>query len=99
MSTKGSASAAFAYGVYNTFGNSTGLYTAQIFRSKYAPRYTIPFAVCLVMFVLTLASISWMWYLCYDLEKEVRRIAGERRKTGRQTGRVAEVEVHNVKED
>lgn len=55
----------------------------QIFRAKYAPRYTVPYIVCLVFLVLSLLATLWTWWLTAPLEKETRRIAKIRNAAGK----------------
>ncbi|KAK4689567.1 hypothetical protein P7C73_g526, partial [Tremellales sp. Uapishka_1] len=84
MTTKGSASAAFAYAFNNTLGNSVGLYSAQIFRSQYAPDYAIPFAVCVVFLFLSIVAICVAWWKCKDIEIETRRVLKERQMAAKE---------------
>ncbi|KAK4684453.1 hypothetical protein P7C73_g5723, partial [Tremellales sp. Uapishka_1] len=83
QSLKGSSGAAFGFAFQNAMAQIPGLYTAQIFRSKYAPRYKVSFIVCIVFLIGMMIATSVVWYFQYDLEKETRRIAKLRRAEGK----------------
>ena len=69
-------------------------YSAQIFRSKYAPRYAVPYAVCIAFFAASIGSVLSMWYFCSDVEKQTRMINRERRAAGKEGVMIeADVEV------
>jgi hypothetical protein len=72
------------------------LFSAQIFRAQYGPRYTIPFIICIVFILLSLVAVSTMWYCCKDLERETRMVAAERRKAGKK-GEVVALDVHDLR--
>lgn len=93
MTVKGSTSTAFAFAFQNTIANAPTLYTAQIFRAKYAPQYTVPFMICLAFWVITLITVLAVWWYMRDVEKESRRIAGLRRKVGKEANNVIEQDV------
>ncbi|KAK0192494.1 MFS general substrate transporter [Armillaria mellea] len=83
QSTKGSSYASFAFAFQNSIGQIASIFAAQIFQSKYAPRYTIPYIVCIVFFALALLAVLFTWYFSYDTEKQNRRLAKERRMAGK----------------
>ncbi|KAG7448395.1 MFS general substrate transporter [Guyanagaster necrorhizus] len=83
QSTKGSAYASFAFAFQNSVGQIASIFAAQIFQSKYAPRYTIPYIVCIIFFALALLAVLFTWYFSHDIEKENRRQAKERRLVGK----------------
>ena len=56
---------------------------AQIFRSKYAPHYRIPFIICGSLMLLTVLCCWVCWYLTFATEKETRRIQTARRRAGK----------------
>ncbi|KAK8845274.1 hypothetical protein IAR55_005987 [Kwoniella newhampshirensis] len=93
QSTRGSSSAAFAYAFQNVFGNSVGLYSAQIFQSKYAPRYAVPFVVCIIFFAAAAIPVCSVWYFQRDIERETRELGVLRRKQGKKEGEVVDLEV------
>ncbi|ODO06734.1 hypothetical protein I350_04093 [Cryptococcus amylolentus CBS 6273] len=79
QSLKGSTNAAFAFAFQNGLSQISGIIGPQVFRSKYAPRYTIPYVVCIVFLVLSFLALLVTWYLSAALEKETRRVAKVRR--------------------
>ncbi|KAK0482181.1 MFS general substrate transporter [Armillaria novae-zelandiae] len=83
QSTKGSSYASFAFAFQNSVGQIASIFAAQIFQSKYAPRYTIPYIVCIVFFALALLAVLFTWYFSYGTEKQNRRLAKERRVAGK----------------
>ncbi|RSH85119.1 uncharacterized protein EHS24_006712 [Apiotrichum porosum] len=93
QSLRGSSSAAFAFAFQNSCGQLPGLYTAQFFQTKYAPRYAIPFGICIAFTGAVLFANAWIWYWQYDLEKETRKIARERRAAGKSEGVVVAQDV------
>ncbi|KAK0219920.1 MFS general substrate transporter [Armillaria fumosa] len=82
QSIKGSSYASFAFAFQNSVGQIASIFAAQIFQSKYAPRYTIPYIVCIVFFALALLAVLFTWYFSYDTEKQNRHLAKERRMPG-----------------
>ena len=82
----------------NSTGNSPLLFSAQIFRAQYAPRYTVPFITCIVFIVASMVPVCTMWWCCRDLERDTRIIAAERRRAGK-NGEVATVDVHDIRKN
>ncbi|WVQ82022.1 hypothetical protein IAT38_004150 [Cryptococcus sp. DSM 104549] len=95
---KGSTHAAFTIGMYNAVAQLQGFYSAQIFRSQYAPEYTIPFMVCVAFDGAAIFLVAYGWYLTRHSEAETRRVAGIRRKEGREHNTVAQVEVVGIRD-
>ncbi|KAK4689324.1 hypothetical protein P7C73_g789, partial [Tremellales sp. Uapishka_1] len=93
ITIRGSTSSAFMFAFTNMISNLPGLYTAQIFRSKYAPVYAVPFGVCIIFFAAGLLASLFTWYHMYDIEKETRRVANLRRLAGKADGIVIEQDV------
>ncbi|RSH84130.1 uncharacterized protein EHS24_005633 [Apiotrichum porosum] len=96
QSLRGSSSAAFAFAFQNSCGQIPGLYTAQFFQSKYAPRYAVPFGICIAFTGAVFIANAWIWYWQYDLEKETRRVARARRAAGKSEGVVVVEEVKSI---
>ncbi|ORY22849.1 MFS general substrate transporter [Naematelia encephala] len=90
---KGSSSAAFSLAVQNTSGQIPGLYTAQFFRSKYAPGYAVSYGVSIVFIGALVIVTSFLWYLTWHSEKETRDIARLRHAVGKDNV-VAKEDVH-----
>jgi nitrate/nitrite transporter NarK len=74
QTTSHATGSAFSIGFVNSYGQIGGAIGPQIFRSKYAPHYTIPFSVAmgLVGTCAILTLITW-WVTRYT-ESETRRI-------------------------
>ncbi|KAL7421487.1 hypothetical protein Q5752_004374 [Cryptotrichosporon argae] len=87
----GSASVALAG--LNTFACIPDFFTAQFFQDKYAPRYIVPFVICLAFCAFAGIAIAVTWYFAYDNEKQTRMVARERRKIGKETNAVSDLEV------
>lgn len=68
-------------------------YTAQIFRSEYAPNYVVPFSVEMVFVALCGVFAGLTWYLCYDNEKLTRLVARKRRAHGKATNTLLDEDV------
>ncbi|WWC93185.1 hypothetical protein V866_000018 [Kwoniella sp. B9012] len=81
---KGATSTAFVFSFQNGMAQWSGMIGPQVFRSKYAPRYTIPFMVCVIFQFLAGLTASLGWYLSKDTEKAVRQEAKIRREEARQ---------------
>ncbi|CAD6583332.1 MAG: hypothetical protein CYPHOPRED_002341 [Cyphobasidiales sp. Tagirdzhanova-0007] len=80
---RGSTSAAFIMAFMNGSGQIPGLWSAQIFRSQYKPRYTVPFMILVALTLVSMVLSFACWYLTYDTEKETRRINALRRAKGK----------------
>jgi hypothetical protein len=71
----------------------SGVISPQIFRSKFAPRYTTPYIISIVFLVLSVLSTLWAWYLSKDVERETRRVAEVRYREGKDKGTLSTVEI------
>ncbi|GAA6008863.1 hypothetical protein JCM10207_001750 [Rhodosporidiobolus poonsookiae] len=90
---KGASYAAVAIGLQNGGGGIAGFYTSQIFRSQYAPRYTVPYMVCLAFFACMAITTILLWWKTYEVEKQTREVAAKRREVGKATGEVIDDEI------
>lgn len=54
-----------------------------LYVSQYAPRYTVPFAVCLAFWAASIGAVCFTWWKSYGTEKETRRIAQLRWDAGK----------------
>ncbi|KAK0437463.1 MFS general substrate transporter [Desarmillaria tabescens] len=77
QSTKGSSYASLYVAFQNSVGQIASIFAAQIFQSKYAPRYTIPYIVCIIFFALALFAVLFTWYFSYGGLAKERRTAGK----------------------
>ncbi|WVQ67112.1 uncharacterized protein L199_005307 [Kwoniella botswanensis] len=83
QSLRGATSAAFIMAFQNAWGQIPGLYTAQFFQTKYAPRYAVSYSVSIVFIVGLMSASSFICYFQYDVEKQTREIARLRREEGK----------------
>ncbi|OCF32499.1 hypothetical protein I317_06825 [Kwoniella heveanensis CBS 569] len=94
QSLKGTTDAAFAMAWLTGAGQVAGLWSAQIFQSKYAPRYTTPFIVCAALTIGAGLMVLVNWWRTYNSEKETRRIMALRRKVGKENDEVLQEDVN-----
>lgn len=59
---EGSTQVGFSMAFANTIGQLGGIVGPQIFRSKYSPRYTVPYAVCLTFIAIGLFTTLVLWW-------------------------------------
>ncbi|WVQ84828.1 hypothetical protein IAT38_006985 [Cryptococcus sp. DSM 104549] len=90
---RGTTNAAFAFAFQNGVAQIGGIIGPQIYRSKYAPRYTIPYIVCIIFFTVSIISVVVTWYLSRDIERETRRVAKIRRQEAKLKNAIAQEEV------
>ncbi|WWC71968.1 uncharacterized protein I206_105927 [Kwoniella pini CBS 10737] len=83
QSLRGATSAAFIMAFQNAWGQIPGLYTAQFFQTKYAPRYAVSYSISIVFVIALMISVLFIWYFQFNLEKQTREIARLRRKEGK----------------
>ncbi|CUM63869.1 uncharacterized protein PRCAT00001457001 [Priceomyces carsonii] len=70
----GSTEVMFSFAFSNAWAQIGGIIGPQLFRSEYAPRYTLPYGISLMFLGLALVSLVVTWYLTIDVEKQTRRI-------------------------
>ncbi|KAL4943170.1 hypothetical protein BDV06DRAFT_234958 [Aspergillus oleicola] len=74
QTTSRATGSAFAIGFVNSYGQIGGAIGPQMFKSEYAPRYTIPFAAAMTLVgacaILTLIT----WWVTWETERDTRRI-------------------------
>jgi hypothetical protein len=95
QTVKGASHAATAFAVQNSVGQMASIFASQIFQSKYAPSYRIPFIVCEIFLALTLGSLAFIWWYAHSSEAETRRVAKIRHEVGKANDVVADVEVED----
>ncbi|KAJ5310399.1 Amidase [Penicillium atrosanguineum] len=84
QTTSRATGSAFSIGFVNSYGQIGGAIGPQIFRSKYAPHYTVPFSVAMGLVGLCAILTVVTWWVTWDTERDTRRlklakIAAERR--------------------
>ncbi|KAL4964475.1 major facilitator superfamily domain-containing protein [Aspergillus stella-maris] len=74
QTTSRATGSAFAIGFVNSYGQIGGAIGPQMFKSQYAPRYTVPFAAAMALVgvcaVLTLVT----WWVTWESERDTRRL-------------------------
>ncbi|KAM0748998.1 MFS general substrate transporter [Meredithblackwellia eburnea MCA 4105] len=96
QSFKGSTHATFSISLMIAVANASSLYTAQIFRAKYAPKYVVPYMISVGFLVLTILMLLYCWKITYKQEKEHRAIAQKRHDEGKRSGRVLDEDVSKM---
>lgn len=74
QTTSRATGSAFSIGFVNSYGQIGGAIGPQLFQSKYAPDYTVPFSVamglvgaCAILTVIT-------WWVTQETERDTRRL-------------------------
>ncbi|CCH45529.1 putative transporter [Wickerhamomyces ciferrii] len=80
QSMEGSSKVGFAFSFANSIAQLGGILGAQIFRSKYAPRYTIPYAICLSFIGVAAILVIYLWYITRDTTNKFMRERRQRLK-------------------
>ncbi|ODQ58556.1 hypothetical protein WICANDRAFT_84355 [Wickerhamomyces anomalus NRRL Y-366-8] len=79
---EGSSQIGFAFAFSNSLAQLGGIIGPQIFRARYAPRYTVPYAVCLTFIGLAMIIVTFIWLktknVTYKLMRERRQRLKER---------------------
>ncbi|CAG7916352.1 unnamed protein product [Penicillium olsonii] len=74
QTTSRATGSAFSIGFVNSYGQIGGAIGPQMFRSEYAPRYTVPFAAAMGLVgmcgLLTLVT----WWITRETERDTRRL-------------------------
>lgn len=70
--SKGSTGVGFTFAFSNSITQLAGVIGPQIFRAKYAPRYKLPYGICLMFIVLAGFMLAFCWYLTYHEESKQR---------------------------
>jgi len=58
---KGSSQVGFVFAFANSWAQLGGIIGPHIFRSRYSPRYTIPYGICLGFIVLAAIIVIYVW--------------------------------------
>ncbi len=79
---EGSSQIGFAFAFSNSLAQLGGIIGPQIFRARYAPRYTVPYAVCLTFIGLAMIIVTFIRLktknVTYKLMRERRQRLKER---------------------
>ncbi|KAJ0413200.1 major facilitator superfamily domain-containing protein [Aspergillus carlsbadensis] len=74
QTTSRATGSAFSIGFVNSYGQIGGAIGPQMFRSKYAPRYVVPFSVAMGLLGLCAVLTLVTWYVTWETERETRRL-------------------------
>lgn len=74
QTTSRATGSAFAIGFVNSYGQIGGAIGPQIFQSKYAPRYTVPFAVTMGLIAACILVTLGTWWDTREMEGATRRM-------------------------
>lgn len=74
QTTSRATGSAFAIGFVNSYGQIGGALGSQIFQSKYAPHYTVSFAVTMAVVGGCICATLLTWWVTRDTESRTREI-------------------------
>lgn len=74
QTTSRATGSAFAIAFSNSLGQIGTVVGPQIFRQKYAPRYTTSFGVAMGFSAICILSIAWTWWVTRATERQTRQI-------------------------
>jgi hypothetical protein len=90
QTTSRATGSAFSIGFVNSYGQIGGALGPQIFRSQYAPHYTVSFAVAMALVGAAILFNLGTWWVTRRTERETRVLKLERVKAGRRGETVLE---------
>jgi hypothetical protein len=90
QTTSRATGSAFSIGFVNSYGQIGGALGPQIFRSQYAPHYTVSFAVAMALVGAAILFNLGTWWVTRRTERETRVLKLERIKAGRRGETVLE---------
>ncbi|KAK2753336.1 hypothetical protein FQN55_003465 [Onygenales sp. PD_40] len=74
QTTSRATGSAFSIGFVNSYGQIGGAIGPQIFRSQYAPRYTVPFAATMGLVGVSILVTLFTWWVTRGTERETRKL-------------------------
>lgn len=72
QTTSRATGSAFSIGFVNSYGQIGGALGPQIFRSQYAPHYTVSFAIAMALVGAAIAMNLITWWVTRRTERETR---------------------------
>ncbi|PMD55218.1 MFS general substrate transporter [Hyaloscypha bicolor E] len=90
QTTSRATGSAFSIGFVNSYGQIGGALGPQIFRSQYAPHYTVSFAVAMALVGAAILFNLGTWWVTRRTERETRVLKLERIEAGRRGETVLE---------
>ena len=83
QTTARATGSAFAISFSNSLGQIGTVIGPQIFRSKFAPRYTTSFAVAIAVTGACVLSTAWTWWITRETERKTRYLKKMRIAAGK----------------
>ena len=74
QTTSRATGSAFAIGFVNSYGQIGGAVGPQIFQSRYAPHYTVSFAIAMAVIGACILVTCFTWWLTRATERRTREI-------------------------
>ncbi len=74
QTTSRATGSAFSIGFVNSYGQIGGALGSQIFQSKYAPHYTVSFAITMGVVGACILVTLFTWWVTRDTERRTREI-------------------------
>ncbi|CAG8204537.1 unnamed protein product [Penicillium olsonii] len=74
QTTSRATGSAFSIGFVNSYGQIGGAIGPQMFRSEYAPRYTVPFAAAMGLVGMCGLLTLITWWITRETERDTRRL-------------------------
>ena len=74
QTTSRATGSAFSIGFVNSYGQIGGAIGPQMFKSEYAPRYSVPFSVAMGLVGLCAILTLVTWWVTWETERDTRRL-------------------------
>lgn len=74
QTTSRATGSAFSIGFVNSYGQIGGAIGPQMFKSEYAPRYSVPFSVAMGLVGLCVILTLVTWWVTWETERDTRRL-------------------------
>jgi nitrate/nitrite transporter NarK len=74
QTTSRATGSAFSIGFVNSYGQIGGAVGPQLFRSEYAPHYTVPFSVAMSLVALCILVTLLTWWVTRHTERDTRKL-------------------------
>lgn len=95
QTTERATGSAFSIGFVNSYGQIGGALGPQIFRSQYAPHYTVSFAIAMTLVGAAIAMNLLTWWVTRRTEKETRVLKLARIEAGKSGDAILDdVDIH-----
>jgi nitrate/nitrite transporter NarK len=74
QTTSRATGSAFSIGFVNSYGQIGGAIGPQMFRSEYAPRYSVSFSVAMGLVGICAILTVITWWVTWETERDTRRL-------------------------